>query len=69
MTPDPKWKWVVHFLIDRTLNLGIRQYFRPLPEWIALLERIGFAAEHFPAHRGIPLPDFLLKCRKTGRGE
>lgn len=69
VTPDPRWKWVVHFLIDRTLNLGRRQYFRRLPDWIATLEKIGFTVEHFPAHRGIPLPDFLLKCRKVRRGE
>ncbi len=69
VTPDPKWKWVVHFLIDRTLNLGRKQYFRALGEWVTLLKRIGFSVEHFPAHRGIPLPDFLLKCRKAGRGE
>lgn len=69
VTPDPKWKWVAHFLIDRSLNLGRRQYFRPLPGWVSTLESLGFAVEHFPAHRGIPLPDFLLKCRKAASGD
>jgi len=64
VTPDPKWKWIAHFLIDRTLNCGRRQNFRRLAEWVSYLENLGFKVEHFPAHRGIPLPDFLLKCRK-----
>jgi 2-polyprenyl-3-methyl-5-hydroxy-6-metoxy-1,4-benzoquinol methylase len=69
VTPDPKWKWIVHFLIDRILNLGRRQNFRRLRDWIAALEELGFQVKHFPAHRGIPLPDFLLKCRKLKPGE
>lgn len=64
VTPDPKWKWLAHFIIDRTLNCGRRQYFRELVEWKSFLEKLGFKLEHYPAHRGIPLPDFLLKCRK-----
>lgn len=64
VTPDPKWKWYCHFLIDRTLNCGRRQYFRKMKDWKAYLEGLGFSVEHFPAHRRIPLPDFLLKCRK-----
>jgi len=64
VTPDPKWKCLAHFLIDRTLNCGRRQNFRRLTDWKLYLEKLGFAVEHFPAHRHIPLPDFLLKCRK-----
>ena len=64
VTPDPKWKWISHFLIDRTLNCGRRQNFRRLADWKRHLEKLGFEVEHFPAHRHIPLPDFLLKCRK-----
>lgn len=69
VTTDPRWKWLAHFLIDRTLNLGKRQNFRRLADWIAALKQLGFTVEHYPAHRGIPLPDFLLKCRKVKAGE
>ncbi len=69
VTTDPRWKWLAHFLIDRTLNLGKRQNFRRLADWIAALNQLGFTVEHYPAHRGIPLPDFLLKCRKVKAGE
>jgi len=65
VTPDPKWKYIAHFLIDRTLNCGRRQNFRRLEEWKSYLENLGFEVEHFPAHHHIPLPDFLLRCRKT----
>jgi 2-polyprenyl-3-methyl-5-hydroxy-6-metoxy-1,4-benzoquinol methylase len=64
VTPDPKWKWISHFLIDRTLNCGRRQNFRKLADWVSYLENLGFEVEHFPAHRNIPLPDFLLRCQK-----
>jgi 2-polyprenyl-3-methyl-5-hydroxy-6-metoxy-1,4-benzoquinol methylase len=64
VTTRPQWKWIAHFLIDRTLNCGRRQYYRKVDDWISCLESLGFQVESFPAHRHIPLSDFLLKCSK-----
>ncbi|MDP8214041.1 MAG: methyltransferase domain-containing protein [Candidatus Euphemobacter frigidus] len=66
VSEKPKWKWFAHFLIDRFLNLGRRQYYRKIDDWISYLESLGFEVKSFDAHRHIPLPDFLLKC---GKGE
>ncbi len=60
----PRWKYVSHYLIDRTLNKGRGQKFRKLREWKGILEKIGFAVETCPVHRGLPLPDHLFICRK-----
>lgn len=61
----PAWKWMAHYFIDRALNCGRKQYFRKVEEWTELLERLGFSVASCPAHKGIPLSDFLLRCEKN----
>ncbi len=61
---EPRWKWIAHFFIDRTLNFGKRQNFRRPGNWINLLAGIGFSVATFPAHKDIPLSDVLFVCRK-----
>lgn len=61
---QPRWKWLTHFIIDRVLNLGEKQYFRALENWISFIKSLGFNVESYDAHRHIPLPDFLLRCEK-----
>ena len=60
----PLWKWISHFLIDRFLNFGSKQYYRSSGEWINLMKLMGFGLEIWPAHKHLPLPDILLVCRK-----
>ena len=60
----PRWKYAAHFLIDRTLNLGRRQYFRKPEQWLIILSGLGFKVSVEPAHRHIPLPDYFFRCRK-----
>ncbi len=64
----PAWKWIAHYLIDRSLNCGRKQHFRREEEWSGLLERLGFSVESYPAHKGIPLSDFILRCKKNDQG-
>ena len=60
----PRWKYFAHFLIDRALNLGHQQYFRHPRKWMESLSRLGFKVSIEPAHRRLPLPDYLFRCIK-----
>lgn len=43
-----------------------RLYCRPLPEWMALLERIGFTVNAIPMNAGKPFANVMLVCRVPG---
>ncbi len=61
----PFWKFLVTFAIDRFLNLGSPLYYRSSQRMQALLKEFFLPAWNvIPAHRGLPLSDFLYLCRK-----
>jgi hypothetical protein len=41
-----------------------RLYCRPLRDWQALLQRLGFAVDTIPMHAGTPFANILLVARK-----
>lgn len=61
----PFWKFFVTFAIDRFLNLGSPLYYRSSQRMQALLKEFFLPAGNaIPAHRGLPLSDFMYVCRK-----
>ena len=63
----PLWKYWFAFLIDRILNIGERQFFRPHQEFQELLERIGFTVKVRRVDKHLPLSDILYICKKEKR--
>jgi len=60
----PLWKYWFAFLIDRLLNIGERQFFRPHQEFQELLQRIGFSVKIKKVDKHLPLSDILFICKK-----
>jgi len=60
----PLWKYWFAFLIDRLLNTGERQFFRPHQEFQDLLQRIGFSVRIKEVDKHLPLSDILFICKK-----
>ena len=60
----PLWKYWFAFLIDRLLNTGERQFFRPHQEFQELLQRIGFSVRIKEVDKHLPLSDILFICKK-----
>jgi len=60
----PRWKYWFAFLIDRFLNIGKRQFFRPHQEFRELLQRIGFSVKIKKVDKHLPLSDILFICKK-----
>ena len=44
---------------------SLRLYCRPLSEWQALLQKLGFAVEALPMHAGTPFANILLVARPS----
>ena len=63
----PIWKYHFAFLIDRILNAGERQFFRPHQEFQELLEEIGFSVKIRKVDKHLPLSDILYICKKEKR--
>lgn len=63
----PLWKYWFAFLIDRILNVGERQFFRPHQEFQGLLQRIGFSVKTRKVDQHLPLSDILFICKKEKR--
>jgi hypothetical protein len=51
---------VVFFLRGHSSS---RLYCRPLADWLALLQKLGFAVEALPMHAGTPFANILLVAR------
>jgi 2-polyprenyl-3-methyl-5-hydroxy-6-metoxy-1,4-benzoquinol methylase len=61
----PFWKFLVTFLIDSTLYLGDRIYYRSRKEFESLFMEIGFRVESIvPAHKCVPLSHVIYVCEK-----
>ncbi len=60
----PFWKYCFAFLIDRILNIGERQFFRPHQKFQELLEGIGFSVKIKKVDKHLPLSDILFICKK-----
>ena len=60
----PLWKYWFAFLIDRLLNIGERQFFRPHQEFQDLLQGIGFSVKIKKVDKHLPLSDILFICKK-----
>jgi len=66
--------FVVSQWVDRIVTLvrGHRvppTFGRTLPEWVALLERLGFRVQPVPMSRGTPFANVLLACTLASEGE
>ncbi len=60
----PLWKYWFAFVLDRILNIGERQFFRPHKEFQELLERIGFSVQIKKVDKHLPVADILFICKK-----
>ena len=60
----PYWKYLITLIIDRLLNPFQKLNYQSVKYWQDILESIGFHVEIKPAHKGLPLADVILICKK-----
>jgi len=61
----PLWKFYITYVIDKSLNLKNRIYYRSLQDIQFLLKDFPLTLERIiPAHKGFPLSDILYVYRK-----
>lgn len=61
---QPRWKFIISFILDSLLNLGSRLYHRSSSEFKELLGKFGFIVEMVPVHRFLPLSNITYIARK-----
>ncbi|HNW91862.1 MAG TPA: class I SAM-dependent methyltransferase [bacterium] len=61
----PRWKYWATLLFEAVFYPNDKLTYRPVPEWQAMLEKLGFAVTLHEEHRGSFVPSVMLIATRT----